>query len=64
MAAALSILAACSEAPLVDLRVEGGDVERGRGALTRYQCGVCHVIPDIPGAVGQGAPAERVRAVR
>ena len=56
IAAALSTLAACSEAPLVDLRVEGGDAERGRVALTRYQCGVCHVIPAIPGAVGQVGP--------
>jgi mono/diheme cytochrome c family protein len=54
--ALLSALTACSEEPLLDLRVVGGDVERGRAALARYECGVCHVIPDVPGAVGQVGP--------
>jgi cytochrome c oxidase subunit II len=37
--------------------VIGGDVDRGRAALDRYECGVCHVIPGIADAVGQVGPA-------
>jgi len=37
--------------------VSGGDVERGRVVLDRYQCGVCHVIPGIPAAVGRVGPS-------
>jgi cytochrome c len=54
--AAPMLLSACAEEPLLDLRVTGGDVERGRAALKRYECGVCHVIPDVPGARGQVGP--------
>jgi cytochrome c2 len=32
------------------------DVERGRRLLTQYQCGSCHVIPGVAGAVGRTAP--------
>jgi hypothetical protein len=46
-------MAACAEESLVDLRVPGGDVDRGRLALIRYECGVCHVIPGIPHATGR-----------
>jgi cytochrome c2 len=38
-------------------RVRDGDADRGRTALTRYECGVCHVIPGVPGAVGQVGPS-------
>jgi cytochrome c len=38
-------------------RVIGGDAERGRAALVRHECGVCHVIPGIGAAVGQVGPA-------
>lgn len=38
-------------------RVQGGDVERGRVVLERYECGVCHVIPGIPAAAGRVGPA-------
>lgn len=34
-----------------------GSIERGRQALTRYQCGSCHVIPGVPGAAGQWGPS-------
>lgn len=36
--------------------VEGGDVQRGRELLARYQCGSCHVIPEVPSAAGRSAP--------
>ncbi|MBK9265838.1 MAG: c-type cytochrome [Polyangiaceae bacterium] len=37
--------------------VPGGDVERGRKALARYQCGTCHRIPGVEGANGtRGQP--------
>ena len=32
------------------------DAERGRRLLTQYQCGSCHVIPGVAGAVGRSAP--------
>ena len=36
--------------------VEGGDARRGQALLARYQCGSCHVIPDVPSAAGRSAP--------
>lgn len=37
--------------------VPGGDVERGRKALKRYNCGSCHKIPGVEGATGtKGQP--------
>lgn len=50
------MLSAC--APEIDYepRVIGGDAERGRVALVRHECGVCHVIPGIGAAVGQVGP--------
>lgn len=38
-------------------RVVDGDAERGRQALVRHECGVCHVIPGIAHAVGKVGPA-------
>jgi len=32
------------------------DSERGRRLLAQYQCGSCHVIPGVEGAVGHAAP--------
>jgi len=34
-----------------------GDARRGRAELARHECGVCHVIPGIPDAVGKVGPA-------
>ena len=39
------------------VRVEGGDPDRGQRLLERYQCGSCHVIPDVPAAVGRRGPS-------
>lgn len=51
------LLSACVPESDYVPRVAGGDAERGRTALTRYECGVCHVIPGIGAAVGQVGPA-------
>lgn len=53
----LGMLAACvsQDEPLPI--VSGGDADRGRVVLDRYQCGVCHVIPGVPSAVGRVGPA-------
>lgn len=37
--------------------VGGGDAGRGRAALERHDCGVCHVIPGVRGAPGQVGPS-------
>lgn len=29
------------------------DVERGRRLVEQYQCGTCHVVPGVNGAIGQ-----------
>jgi cytochrome c2 len=34
----------------------GGDAGKGAGAIRRFGCGACHVIPGIPGAEGQVGP--------
>ena len=59
VAAAMIVVtvAACVPGPDNVPQVRGGDAERGRVALVRYQCGVCHVVPGIEAAVGQVGPA-------
>jgi cytochrome c2 len=37
-------------------RVHEGDPERGRTVIAQYECGVCHEIPGVPGAVGRVGP--------
>ena len=54
---ALSMLVACGYERDYEPRVVGGDADRGRTALARYECGVCHVIPGVPDAVGRVGPA-------
>lgn len=56
MVAATS-LAACAQQGDPLPQVRGGNAERGRAVLDRYQCGVCHVIPGIPAAVGRVGPS-------
>jgi cytochrome c2 len=51
------VLAACVSETDSLPHVAGADVKRGRAALIRYECGVCHVIPGIPAAVGRVGPA-------
>lgn len=56
-ALAMATLAGCAGETEPLPQVEGGDAERGRIVLERYECGVCHVIPGIPAAVGRVGPA-------
>lgn len=56
--AIVALLAGCGRTS--DLPAEvvaGGDADRGRAALERHDCGVCHVIPGVRGAPGQVGPS-------
>ncbi len=33
------------------------EVQRGRGLMVHYQCGSCHVIPEVPAADGREGPS-------
>jgi cytochrome c551/c552 len=57
MVIALASLVACATETEPLPRVKGGDADRGRVVLARYECGVCHVIPGIPAAIGQVGPS-------
>ena len=42
--------------------LRGGDPERGREALARWECGVCHVIPGVRGVQSHvGPPLDHFR---
>jgi len=51
------LLAACDRPDERFTRVPGADTARGQRLLAQYQCGRCHVIPDVPAATGTAAPA-------
>lgn len=51
-----ALLGACTAERDYRPRVHGGDAERGRIALTEFECGACHQIPGIPGAVSKVGP--------
>ena len=53
----LPLLFACAPERDYLPRVVDGDADRGREALARYECGVCHVIPGVADAVGNVGPA-------
>jgi cytochrome c2 len=36
--------------------VHAGDAQRGEAKLAQLECGACHVIPGVPGAVGRVGP--------
>lgn len=51
-------LAGCREpAPAEHLRVADADIARGRDLVQRLGCGVCHVVPRVPGASGIVGPS-------
>jgi cytochrome c1 len=51
-------LAACDQPEMSALpRVIGGDQEVGRAVIAAVACGICHVIPGIPGANGIVGPS-------
>ena len=48
----------CAETePPAHLQVFGGDVTRGKAAIERVACGVCHVIPRVNGPNGVVGPS-------
>ena len=38
-------------------QLTGGNVDRGRDAISRYNCGACHAIEGVPGAQGAVGPS-------
>ncbi|WP_416762698.1 c-type cytochrome [Roseateles sp. So40a] len=51
-------LTACGpspDEPLKRWQVESADPVRGRQLMSQYQCGSCHLIPEVPGG-GQRGP--------
>jgi cytochrome c len=54
------VLVGCEPAVRPDARftsVPQGDRDRGQKLLVHYQCGRCHVIPEVPEAAGQIGPS-------
>ena len=57
--ASILLLSACGEAPTpsqAPRKVSGGDVKLGKRLMEQYQCGACHVIPDVAAASGRAGP--------
>lgn len=56
---ALAFLGACGQSDVERSAIAqtGGDPERGKAALRRYGCQVCHSIRGVEGARGQVGPA-------
>lgn len=59
-----SYLTACTHEPDYKPRVHAGNAERGETRLAQLECGACHVIPGIPGAVGRVGPTLEAYASR
>jgi cytochrome c len=57
-------LAACTHERDYQPRVHSGDARRGEVMLARYECGACHDIPGVAGAVGQVGPSLGAYSVR
>ena len=54
----LLLCAACAgREPPQPVAVAGGDAARGREALERFDCNVCHAIPGVTGTRGQVGPS-------
>ena len=54
-----AVLCGCMGHQGYEPEIANADPERGRIALAELECGVCHVIPGIPGAYGQVGPPLR-----
>jgi cytochrome c len=56
--AALAFMAqvACNQPRGFEPDLRGGDRDRGRAVLVRFECGSCHRIPGIPAARGNVGP--------
>lgn len=54
------LAAACGRPEPADPRftlVPGADAARGQRLVAHYQCGRCHVVPDVPAAAGRIGPS-------
>ena len=49
------LLAACGEKGGTQ-RVAGGDASIGKRLVAQYQCGSCHLVPDVAGSRGTAGP--------
>jgi cytochrome c len=59
---ALVAMGGCDGASVDTSVIRGGDTERGRAALARFECGVCHVIPGVRGPQAHvGPPLDHFR---
>jgi cytochrome c2 len=56
LAALIGLLGCDQPQPPVHLHIAGGDAERGRALIQRYECGSCHRIEGIRGAKGVVGP--------
>lgn len=58
----LILFAALLAAPMGAWPAEGpairdiGNASRGRGLIAKLECGACHTVPGVSGAVGKAAP--------
>lgn len=58
--AGCALLTGCGRpepAMTADDPLAGADAERGRRIMAHYQCGSCHVIPQVPAAAGRIGPS-------
>src|SRR5918995_411967 len=53
----LALLGACKDELPAQLRVIGGDPERGRALIASYGCTACHAIPGVAAFVGTVGPS-------
>jgi cytochrome c2 len=61
---ALVQLVGCGHEENYQPRVHAGDAVRGEAVIARLECGACHVIAGIPGAVGNTGPKLDAYAAR
>lgn len=52
----ITVVAGCGPAEAPDPSIAGADTRRGEAALQAFDCGACHTIPGIRGALGRVGP--------
>lgn len=60
----LMLLCACHPAAPAPPANEGGNARQGKLLLAQYQCGSCHLIPDVEAARGNAGPSLERFALR
>lgn len=53
----LGLLNGCDSGQQAPIAVPNGDARLGQRLLAQYQCGSCHLIPDVPAARSLTGPA-------